>query len=81
MALSPRQIAQRRRTRILNELGQELLPPPELRVRRFEGEETRQYAKTALLSSPRAGQSEPAKTDEPLELPEFDPQIPAWKVS
>jgi hypothetical protein len=81
VALSRRQLAQRERTRILNELGEELLPPPELRVSGSGGRDARQDAKTALLSSPRAGKTEPAKTDEPLELPEFEHQIPAWKVS
>jgi hypothetical protein len=69
VALSPRQLAQRRRTRILNELGKELLSPPELRLRRFDGEEARQDAKSALLSSPRTGEKVAATNAEPPKLP------------
>ena len=74
MALSARQLAQRERTRILNELGRELLSPPELRVRRFGPEEARQDAKTALLSSPRGGEKVAARNAEPPELPESAPK-------
>jgi len=78
VALSPRQLAQRERTRILNELGRELLSPPELKVRRFTDQEARQDAKTALLSSPRTGENVAARNAEPPELPESAPkQIPA----
>jgi hypothetical protein len=45
------------------ELGNELAPPG-VQVRRLEREDARQDAKSALLSSPRAGQSRSERTKE-----------------